>query len=151
MYIFNLFLIICQLYIINSYPQIDASWDNTDCSGCICTPTTMEQCACLEYCPNITDYFYILNLDPLDSINGSISHSVNITQNMFMEVYYTFPVYNNAKYHICIMDRCIEPIIKRSSMILIVQPTDTEISFRYHIKPSRFSVWQITNITWTPM
>jgi len=140
-------------------PQLDNTWDNLLCDGCICTPETIYDCACAQNCPsNTTNYFYIVNLDLLNKLEGKISHMLNTSKPVCAKIEYSLPVYYGAMFEVCIKSAneylgqysfCYTVLENANCMSIPVYKDDYAISFNFKIKPDRFSVWQITNLTWT--
>lgn len=144
-------LLILFLSLVSCLPVLDNSWDNFDCPGCICTPP-YDQCLCPNNCPNVTNYFYIINIDPFDSVIGEISHDINITEPAIANIEYTFPMYAGARFMLCTQNstivRCCYALKHETSMSIDINPGDYRIWFNFYIKPSRYSIWQITSLSW---
>jgi hypothetical protein len=132
-------------------------YQNGSCPGCICTHLTWQeaQCTCLTDCPSAnTSYFYIANLDPLDSLSGLLYHPVALLNNSsaVVQVNYSFPTYSGALFHFCqwSMDSAfcvsLHPIGVKA---LILSDKTVAIGFRYYIKPQQFSVLQVTDLFWS--
>ena len=138
-------------------PVLDGSWDNTNCPGCVCLPSDPERCGCYylsssNKCPKNQTYFYIQNFDPFNKLVGEISHPLNLTIPMTAIAQYSFIIYSGARFMICIenntITRCEYARGGTSSIEMNVFPADLSIWFNFIIKPSTYSIWMITNLTW---
>lgn len=159
-FLWTLSLVFC----LSSLPNIDESWNISNCQGCACMlKQNYDQCLCATDCPvNVTNYFYIQNINFFDGTQGFISHSLPVLNGTWIaSLNCSYPLYEGAFFQFCKTDMfgkqksiaCTNSVDYQNTTLqleLIFTKHSREIFFWFKFDFQDSSIWQITSLTWVP-
>lgn len=132
-----------------SLPQIDNTWNNLNCPGCICTPP-YDKCLCSQNCTG-GNFFWIMNIDPWNPMAGRLCHDITVDKLWFVVINYSFPSYDGGIFKFCVYNkhiRCFDLTKDKAPLSVLIDKGDRHICFVFKLNNAQVNVMRVSNITW---